>query len=87
MSDLKQEDYHAKMNELWQEYLALAERNEAIPPPIFGFHMISWTAQMLYDTAPNEATSDLLIKDATAHGKGNHKREKEEEKNTGEIEA
>ncbi len=55
--------------ELWEDYLALAEKyNDIMPPHEFGFSLIQLSVKMLMDLAPRHGIALETIKLATEEG-------------------
>ena len=55
--------------ELWEDYLALAEKyNDLLPPQDFGFALIQLSVKLLMDLAPRHGVALETIKVATEEG-------------------
>ncbi len=56
-------------DELWQDYLALAEKyGDLMPSYEFGYTLIRFSVKMLMDTAPRHGVALETIKVATEDG-------------------
>jgi len=66
---------------LWKDFLALGEKHkDNFTIPLFGSYLLTFTARMLADTAPNEQLRNTLILESIEHGILWSKKEKEGEK-------